>query len=523
MFGLPDQLLITLAGNVISIGIIFVGGVFVLLNNIYGRTNWMFAYLMLTNLAYEIFFVTAALQTEYHAAYFWWFLNIFDVFITMSVVHFMFHIIKREREWAWYIWLTYCIGIAIFVYAWIDQAAFLPSVEPKLYFFYYLEAGWLYSVMLVYFLAVPVIPFINLLVSYWYSSGIDRKRLEYIILMFAIGYALGCINFLLVYNITVDPVFGMLFGFYFIPIAYGIFSTNLLDVRLVVQRALYYGISVGAVAAFLALVILFNDYLVKTLPFLQFWTAPLAVSVVAVVIARLVWSQTKDADRLKYEFITIAAHKLRTPLTRIRWEIPNLLTRAGADAELKEGLVRIDVANNRLIELTNMLMEAAHSEDTAYGYKKEPVDLAVAIKNALDRFDSQIKEKNLSVVAQVDPNAPKPAGDSGRLGSVVDVMIENAVIYNRSGGSIHVTLKPEGKHRVLFEVSDTGIGVSNEEQSRIFSSFYRTDAAKRADTEGVGIGLSIAKSIIEKHGGKIGVTSIGDTKGSTFWFTLPIV
>lgn len=520
MFGLPDQLLITVAGNILSIIIILVGGLFILFQNIRGRTNQLFAFLMFSTLIYEVCFVMAALQSEHFAAYFWWFLNVFDVFITMAVVHFIFHITKRERAWQWYIMITYLVGLAIFAYAWIDQSAFLPQIVPKLYFFYYLDAGWLYTAMLTYFLAFPLVPFILLCVTYWQSSGIEKKRLEYIVLMFAIGYAIGCSNFLLVYNIPFDPVFGSLFGFYFIPIAYGIFSTNLLDIRIVVRRALVYGVTVGLIAAFFTALILLNDFLVNAVPYLQLWTVPTFAALVAFVIARLVWSQTKDTDRLKYEFITIAAHKLRTPLTRIRWEIPPLLELAKDSPQIKEGLVRIDIANNRLIELTNILMESAHTEDTSYSYKKDPVDLSIAIKNAVGRFEAQIKEKNISVVMRVSPTARKPVGDSGRLASVVDVLVENAVIYNKDGGSIHITLENEGA-RVKFSISDTGIGVSREDAARIFGSFYRSEAAKRADTEGVGIGLSVAKNIIEKHGGRIGVVSNGDGKGSTFWFTLP--
>lgn len=166
-------------------------------------------------------------------------------------------------------------------------------------------------------------------------------------------------------------------------------------------------------------------------------------------------------------------------------------------------------------------MEAAHTEDTAYWYKKDPVDLGIAIQNAVARFDAQIKEKKLALVVEIAPDVKKPLGDQGRLASVVDVLIENAVIYTPEGGSIRVELSQE-KRRVRFSVSDTGIGIKPEDQQRIFSSFFRTDAAKTTDTEGVGIGLSVAKSILEKHGGKIGVSSEGERKGSTFWFTLPV-
>lgn len=521
MSGLTNQLLITVGGNVISILMIAGGGFFILHQNARNLTNQLFFALMMATLAYEVFYVIAALQTDYEVAYFWWFLNICDVFVTMTVVHFILHVAKLDKQWRWFIIGTYAIGLSILVAALIYPHLFLPTVVPKLYFNYYLEPGPLYSVMLGYFLTLPLITFGALVVQYFRSSGIESKRYEYFILMLLVGYGIGCLNFLLVYNIPVDPIFGMFFGFYTIPIAYGIFATNLLDIRLVVRRAFYYGLVVGLVAAFLTALILLNSFLVETLPWLQFWTIPLGVAIISVVIGRAVWSQTKETDRLKYEFITIAAHKLRTPLTRIRWAIPELLTHATNDPELKEGLLKIDISNNRLIELTNVLMEAAHTEDTAYSYKNDPVDLATLARSALGRFDAQIAEKNLHVQIDSESAVPPARGDQGRLASVVDVLVENAVIYTPQGGAITIAVSKDGA-RVKLSVTDTGIGISRADQERIFSSFFRTDAAKTTDTEGVGIGLTVAKSIVEKHGGKMGVSSDGEGKGSTFWFTVPV-
>lgn len=521
MFGLPDQLLITLGGNVVSGAIMLAGGLFVLVQDWRGKLNRLFFFLTFSTLLYTVLFIIAALQTEYDAAYFWWFLNVFDVLITISVVHFIFAVIKKDVVWRWFIWLTYSVGAIIFVVAFVEPTLFLPAVVPKLYFPFYLEGGPWYAVMLAYFLIFPLVAFVNLLVTYWYSGGVERKRYEYFILMLLVGYTIGCLNFLLVFNIPVDPLFGMFLGFYFIPVAYGIFATNLLDIRLVVRRAFYYALTIAAIAAFLAGIGLLNNVLIEALPWLQFWTIPLAVAAVAVVVGGLVLRQAQETDRLKYEFITIAAHKLRTPLTRIRWAIPELLQHAGDNATLKEGLVRIDVANNRLIELTNVLMEAAHTEDTQYSYKKDAVDLGFAARNSYGRFEAQIAEKHLTVSVNVAPNLPKVSGDSGRLAAVVDVLVENAVIYTPQNGKIAIDVAQEGG-RVRFAVTDTGIGISQEDQGRIFSSFYRTDKAKTTDTEGVGIGLTIAKSIIEKHNGQMGATSAGEGAGSTFWFTLPV-
>lgn len=518
---LPTQLFITISGNALSGVVMLLGGLFVLIQNPLKRANQLFFFLTFTTLLYTIFFIGAALQTDYVQAYRWWFLNICDVFITMAVVHLVFHIIKRDLEWRWFIALTYFVGCIIFITACINPHWFLPTVVTKLYFPYYLEAGWLYAVMLFYFLVFPLVAFVSLLYEYWFSTGIIKKRYEYFVIMLAVGYVIGCINFLLVFNVPVDPVFGMFLGLYLIPIAYGIFSSNLLDIRIVVRRALFYAVGIGGIAAFLTVIILLNEYLVASVPWLQFWTVPLAASVVAVLASRMVWGQVKETDRLKYEFITIAAHKLRTPLTRIRWEIPGLLERVGDSKEAREAVLRIDVANNRLIELTNILLESAHTEDTAYQYRKETIDLSLATKNALSRFDDQIREKGHTVTVQVEPGVVWPVGDPGRVASVVDVLIENAVIYTPKGGSIAVSIGPW--HRsVRFAVSDTGIGINQEDRERMFLSFYRTDLAKTTDTEGVGIGLSVAKSIIEKHNGSIGVQSEGEGKGSTFWFTLPL-
>ena len=518
MGGFDNQLLVTVGANIISAALILAGGLFVLFQNPRRDINWLFFFLTASTLAYTVLFIIASLQTDYAAAYFWWFLNIFDVFIAMAVVHFIFRVINRERQWRWFIIATYTTGLGIFAVAWLNPAWFLPSVVPKLYFAYYLTAGGWYIVMLVYFLGTPLVAAGNLIASYYTSVGIERKRLEYFILMLAIGYAIGCLNFLLVFDVPFDPVFGALMGLYLIPIAYGIFSTNLLDIRLVVRRAFYYAISIAAIAGFLMALILLNGFLARTVPGIQFWTVPVIVAIAAFIIGRAVWKQAREAEKLKYEFITIATHKLRTPLTRIRWAIPELLAASGGNETLHEGIRRIDDANNRLIELTNVLMEASHPGGT-YDYQEIPVDLKHLAWEAIKRFATQISEKKLAI--SVNPGeAPKALGDARRLTLVVEVLVENAVMYTPAGGTVKIGVAPN-RRGVRFSVADTGIGVKREDQEHIFSSFFRTTSARTVDTEGVGLGLSLAKRVVERQGGRIGGESAGEGKGSTFWFILP--
>jgi two-component system sensor histidine kinase SaeS len=116
---------------------------------------------------------------------------------------------------------------------------------------------------------------------------------------------------------------------------------------------------------------------------------------------------------------------------------------------------------------------------------------------------------------------PLVGGDATRLASIMDVMLENACIYSNAGGTVEVLLQEKNKN-IVFSVSDSGIGIKSEDQKHIFTRFFRTYAAKVADTEGMGLGLAMAKSIIERHRGEIGVRSAGDGKGSTFWFSIPL-
>jgi len=520
MLGLPNELLFVVGGNLITSVIVLIGGLLVFFQNWRHPGNRAFFFHTVTIVLFSFFFAMASLQTDHASAYAWWMTNIIDVFIAMASVQLIFTVINRTKEWRWFIILSYVIGLSIFVLALLQPHWFLPDVTPKLYFPYYLNAGWLYIAMVVYLFVFVFIAFMNLLVAFWSSSGIVRQRYEYFIFAYIIGYAIGGWNYLLVFNIPGDPIFGMWLWVHLIPIAYGIFASDLLDVRIVAKRSFYYAAGIALISGFLVVLILLNNVIVATFPKLQFWTVPAIVGVVAFFIGRMVWAQVTEGEKLKYEFITVATHKLRTPLTQIRWSLAELMPRAQGDPALLEGLRRIDESNNRLIELTTDLMEAAHSGEGMNGYKKEAVDLAQLATDTLEHFALQITAKKI-VVTKSFENVPFVQGDKRHTESVVTVFIENAITYTPAGGTVHIEARKD-RQGVRFSVTDSGIGVAIEDRDRLFKSFFRTDRAKTTDTEGVGLGLSLAKSTIERQGGSIGFTSEGEGKGSTFWFTLPV-
>ena len=188
------------------------------------------------------------------------------------------------------------------------------------------------------------------------------------------------------------------------------------------------------------------------------------------------------------------------------------------DADTIELVDNLQHSSDRLIELTNMLFETMKEEDQTYGYEKEEVDLQKITDTILAQLKVITDRKKLAITTTFDA-VRSAVADPNRITSVIEVLIENAVNYTAAGGSIDIATRMVG-NRVHFFVKDTGIGVSEQDKKSIFLSFYRSDAAKRIDTEGVGLGLSMAQSIIKKHGGKIGVESEGEGLGSVFWFEL---
>jgi len=239
-----------------------------------------------------------------------------------------------------------------------------------------------------------------------------------------------------------------------------------------------------------------------------------------VIIGAYVWGKIKEVDVLKYEFINNVTHKFRTPLTHIRWLVEDL--RGNVTPEEKDKVIeQIQYASMRLFELTNVVIDTARDSNDDYLYRFVPGDLSAMIKEIADNHAEQTKVKEQQVVLQLPEKTPLTPFDNRRLQFAVQILFENAMIYTPKGGKITIRVVVE-KHDLLFQISDSGIGIPKEELPHLFSKFYRAQNARRTDTEGMGIGLFMSKNIIEKHHGRIWAESNGVNQGSTFSFTLPL-
>jgi len=270
----------------------------------------------------------------------------------------------------------------------------------------------------------------------------------------------------------------------------------------------------------------------------QFFPAPELVPLFAIVAVAvflgivIIWYFIRESIRIQYRFLTVGSHKLRTPLSKIGVAISELIQKKeAADVrgdnyvveEYDERMLRqIALEQQRLVGLVNLLLEVSESEIGHSKYEKNSFDLLELIQEILVGYQNgQWKNDRVFIELKSDEEKFILEADKRRIGSVIQVLLENAIIYSPAGGKITILLERH-KNEVRFSIEDRGIGIEKGEKKRIFTKFYRSDKALRVDTEGTGVGLFLAKHIVEGHGGKIWFKSEGKEKGSTFYFSLPL-
>jgi signal transduction histidine kinase len=228
-----------------------------------------------------------------------------------------------------------------------------------------------------------------------------------------------------------------------------------------------------------------------------------------------------EADRQKSEFISIASHELRAPLTGIKWNADLLLE--GDEGRLTPGqrayVTHIREINDRLTELVNELLNVSRLEVGTVKLRPERLDLSALIDAVVKELSGPIEAKRQKLLLD-RTHLPEIAADPRIVRQVLVNLISNASKYTPEGGTVTVTVGAEGD-RVRVAVRDTGIGIPKAQQSQMFKKFFRAENAARGEIEGTGLGLYITKKAVEMSGGTIGFESL-ENQGSTFWFTLPI-
>jgi signal transduction histidine kinase len=240
-------------------------------------------------------------------------------------------------------------------------------------------------------------------------------------------------------------------------------------------------------------------------------------------LAREAESLRREKKLIEENFITMVSHQLRSPLVAIMQYFETIL--AGMvgtiDPKPREMLVKARERLDQLMELINDWLDIARMNGGRIVHNQQPISMRELLREQLEILRPLADKDGVSLQLEEPRGSDLAAGDPETLGQVFANLLANAVKYNRPGGSVTARIREE-EDRLAIDITDTGLGIPEEHIPYIFDQFYRIKRAGKANEKGSGLGLSIAKKIVEAHNGAIEVTS-REGEGSTFTVQLPKV
>jgi len=232
--------------------------------------------------------------------------------------------------------------------------------------------------------------------------------------------------------------------------------------------------------------------------------------------------EVQKISKTKSEFISAVSHELRTPLTSVKGYASILISGKLGDIpeKAKERLMKINKHSDKLVNFVNELLDLSRIESGRVEMKLTDCVLSEVIDSVGDLLTPQMRDKKIKWSSKVDENIPTLLLDDTQIDRIFINLISNAIKFTPEDGTISVNARLV-KDTVNVEVSDTGIGISQEDINRLFDEFFRVDNPINQEVKGTGLGLPLAKKIVEAHGGKMWITSKVN-EGTTFHFTLPV-
>lgn len=409
---------------------------------------------------------------------------------------------------------------------------FVTDVYQKGPFAFAPNAGPLYAPFTVYFFSMVTGALIILYLKIREAPREETLRLKYILWSSLAGFIGGSSVFLLTYNVYLPPFPILLFTFYPLIIAYAILKHNLFDIRIITAQLL---------TATIWIVLLFRTVLANTVEESVISGIILALTVVFGVwlvknVAKEIEQRERieklatdleaankrltELDRQKSEFVSFASHQLRAPLTAMKGYGSLLLE--GDMGELpkaaREGIERIFESTKTLTNIVDDYLNVSRIELGTMKYTFETLDMKTLVEDVIGELRPNIEKKGLTFTFHAQNNGTdyRVTADRDKLKQVVANLIDNSVKYTPSG-SVAVTLEYDhAVRKIVFKIKDTGIGIDPETLPHLFQKFSRAGNAGKVNIKGTGLGLYVAKQIVEAHHGTVRAESAGEGKGSSF-------
>jgi PAS domain S-box-containing protein len=228
----------------------------------------------------------------------------------------------------------------------------------------------------------------------------------------------------------------------------------------------------------------------------------------------------RDADRAKDEFLATLSHELRNPLAPLRTALEVLRLAAGDPVRAQNALATMERQLKQLVRLTDDLLDVSRITRGRIEMRHESLDLRNIVRHALETMQPLVDAACHTVQVTMPDDAVWVEGDEARLTQAIGALLSNAVKYTDRSGRIEIAVQA-GRGSAVATVTDSGIGIKPSELPRIFDLFMQSDRTLDRARGGLGIGLALAKKLIELHGGTLTAHSRGVGQGSTFTFTLP--
>lgn len=233
-------------------------------------------------------------------------------------------------------------------------------------------------------------------------------------------------------------------------------------------------------------------------------------------------SKEKEVNNSKDEFLLTVSHQLRTPLSTVQWYIEMLL-----DGEMnhinrtqKQYLLEVDKGYKRMVKIVDSLLLMSDIELGKLAYVPRPSNVALVINKIFEQLKSRLKDKKITLKSNIKLQKSTLPVDNELFRVLTNIVLDNAIKYTGAGGKINMSLEV-ADGTLSFKVEDTGFGIPKNEQNKVFGKLFRASNIIKKDTDGSGLGLYIAKAIVDKAGGKIWFDS-KEGKGTDFYFSLPL-
>lgn len=233
-------------------------------------------------------------------------------------------------------------------------------------------------------------------------------------------------------------------------------------------------------------------------------------------------SMLRRLDKAKDEFVSMASHQLRTPLTSVKGYISMVLDGDAGKVSVSQRQLLDEAFNSseRMVRLINDFLNVSRIQTGKFIIDKHPIDMSQLIEQEIDSLQSSAIVHNMKFIYNPPKNFPMVDIDEGKIRQVVMNFADNAIYYSNDNSDININLSVDSDN-IIFTIKDTGIGVPAAEQDELFTKFYRASNAKKQRPDGTGVGLYLAKKIINAHEGKV-IFESAQNKGSTFGFSIPI-